>query len=354
LKSSLNVVDFDTDKTNIKQLFLSDENGDDFPWSDKFKTKHLEIDNNNKTNENEQTDLKPSNTHLENYKPYKMLNEILDNLIMINRIFPHSTKSSQKQKINKNGYNFLFILFGSNDSPLNKLIVENLIEFWKVFHLKHKFLVVYLNFDRSNKVLNEFPILPWYTIFSREHKVSLNFAIYLVFHLVYAFLNFKIKICENYGVKSVPKLLILDMRTGDLLNNNLRLGIIRYIHYFCNKQIETAKLEENKTQAEKKKSELIKENETFHFNFDFDMYDICTNGNGKSSRKKNNKTKTLDVEFLKELNENLIDLKTRKFINLNCNQNENGMNTFYLLYFCSNFTASNANIFENVIKFLQR
>lgn len=176
LKSSLNVVDFDTDKTNIKQQFLSDESGDDFPWSDKFKAKTLEP-NDIQPNETE-SDL---SMQLKNYKPYKLLSEVLDNLIMINRIFPHSTKSSQKlitktkqPPINKNGYKFLFMIFGSNDSPLNKPVIENLIEFWKTFHLKHKFLVVYLNFDRSDMILNEFPIIPWYTILSRELKVSLD------------------------------------------------------------------------------------------------------------------------------------------------------------------------------------
>ena len=118
------------------------------------------------------------------------------------------------------------------------------------------------------------------------------------------------------------------MLTGDLLNNNLRLGIIRFVHNFCNRQIETAKLKEKKPETK----ELIQENETFHFNFDFDMYDIYKNSKSKPSSKKkknSNKSKAFDIELLRELNQNLIDLETKKLFVVTYQH----VNTFYLILF---------------------
>ena len=145
----------------------------------------------------------------------------------------------------------------------------------------------------------------------------------------------------------MPKLIVLDMDTGAVLNDQLRLGIIEYIHEFCDKQVSLA--------------EPNKKNDDFNFIFDFDIDDFCmydkhANAEGKVKLKKRlpkdkKSKKRLDSDLLLQLRENRVKLSAKTSsneIHLTCAH----MKIYYLLYFCSDFTTSNTSLFENVIKFL--
>jgi hypothetical protein len=78
---------------------------------------------------------------------------------------------------------FVFLLFGSNEFKSNSTIVQSIIEFWKQFHKKHKFIVVYLEFnsrdDRSSsggenkKPLSTIDLssVDWFTVSKKDIKV---------------------------------------------------------------------------------------------------------------------------------------------------------------------------------------
>ena len=169
LDTQLKIIEFRTDKTNVKQAFLSDEKGEHFPWT------FNEIISQNETcskkaciksdeSKDEKSEL-AENESYENYH-YEFLEEILENLHPIDNNFDH--EEGQTINLNSNLYDYLFILFGSSESEINSIVVENLSKFWEKFHSKHKFIVVYINFDETS--LTAFP--PWYSILTQKMKVS--------------------------------------------------------------------------------------------------------------------------------------------------------------------------------------
>ncbi len=174
LNSNLKIVEFQADKSNIKQAFLADENGKNFPWSCEEKNlpklganikKSCIKSNETKPEIKVKIDDKINENKIINDE-YGFLEEVIDNLKSINK----HLLLDENQKLNLNKFNFLFILFGTCESEINQAILENLIEFWKRFNLKHKFIVAYLDYD--NACLNYFPSdVPWYTISKNDLKV---------------------------------------------------------------------------------------------------------------------------------------------------------------------------------------
>ena len=113
--------------------------------------------------------------------------------------------------------------------------------------------------------------------------------------------------------------------------------MLEYVHEFCTKQIELSdSLQQN--HALRKKD--------YEFTFDYDVYDLCTFLNNHSDKKV--KRKILNKDLLSQLDKNLI--KISKMSNAN---EENKSNSFYLVYFCSNFINSNENMFKSVVSFIQ-
>lgn len=84
----------------------------------------------------------------------------------------------------------------------------------------------------------------------------------------------------------------------------------------------------------------------------------CTKFTKMRKKAKNKKAirKRIDPKLVKELNSNLIDILTNnKFISppKDKKMSSQSEQSFYLLYFCSNFTATtNSTLFDNVLKFL--
>ena len=185
LDSSLKILDFRIDKSNIKQAFLDDENGDNFPWTNDVvkSTNEITITSSTKksiikaTESNSESDKKTSqnfsnesglNAEQINDIYFEFLEEILENLSPIN-------VEETQMTVNTYSHDFLFILFGSDESEINSIVIENLNEFWRKFHVKHKFIVVYLNFDSE-----PFKNMPyWFTVMKNNVKV-IFFALNLI------------------------------------------------------------------------------------------------------------------------------------------------------------------------------
>lgn len=133
--------------------------------------------------------------------------------------------------------------------------------------------------------------------------------------------------------------MIIDSDTGEMLNQSVKLTLLEYVHEFCNRQTEVAN-------AYKRRSLVQELND---LNFDFDVYDICKFvSENQSDRSSRVKRKTLDKELLEQLSNNLNEIS-----NVCSEKVENiSQNLFYLIYFCSNFTTSNENIFNNLKHFM--
>jgi hypothetical protein len=200
-------------------------------------------------------------------------------------------------------------------------------------------------------------------------------------------------IAQEYGISVIPKLLVFDLKTGELLNENLQSGLIEYVHEFCNKQYSSLvrsdeEIQEDESRTEQKcylnknnNADLCKKDNycsDLNFNLDFDIGDM-THYTASSQRNKSPKSKTKEItqlanvvdsssfkemrkkylteNLLKELNENLVDISNRekKAVPdwaLESIRSGEQISVYHLLYFCSNFTASKANMFNQVTKFL--
>ena len=174
LDSNLKIIDFRADKSNIKQAFLSDENGANFPWKNETLKSTNETTISLKKPIIKSTELSSESakkTNAECFDDYdrEFLNEIISNLSSIN-------EKNEQTVVNSNAFEFLFILFGSSQSEVNSIVIQNLAEFWQKFHLKHKFIVVYLNYD--DVPLENMPF--WYTILNTNMKVNILLNIKLI------------------------------------------------------------------------------------------------------------------------------------------------------------------------------
>jgi hypothetical protein len=202
-------------------------------------------------------------------------------------------------------------------------------------------------------------------------------------------------IAQEYGINVIPKLLVFDVKTGELLNENLQSGLIEYVHEFCNKQYSSLERNNEETHEEEfrktKQTCYSNSNDTgelykkdnfcfdLNFNLDFDIGDMThyrassdriqlpkskvkqvnnsTTNVIDSSPFKERKKKYLTESLLKELNENLVDISNREkkpvpdWLVESISGGEQ-INVYHLLYFCSNFTASKASMFNQVAKFL--
>ena len=132
--------------------------------------------------------------------------------------------------------------------------------------------------------------------------------------------------------------MIIDGDTGELMNQNVQLALIEYVHEFCNNKTE---ISNNKSLVRNTNTKTEKNNE-----FDYCMYNMCTFLENKNQRRLRHR-KILDLSLIDELKNNLIEISTNKKNNTSFLNNN-----FYLLYFCSNFTTSNENVFNRIGQFL--
>lgn len=189
------------------------------------------------------------------------------------------------------------------------------------------------------------------------------------------------KVCEHFDVNTIPKLLIVDITTGELLNLNVRNSLIEYVHEYCMKKRELINLKASKTKLNSSDSEQLQQNQqqhqnpssmgkNFNLNFDLDMYDIfddltvaaygpISNRTNYSMRTKarhnqqrRRRKRKLNKYLLGELIENLIHINNgQKYERKTANAETR---LYYLVYFCSNFTTSHTNsqLYDQIIEFL--
>lgn len=214
-KRNLKIIDFKTEKRNIKHEFLVDESAKNFPWFNNITQSDTITDTS--VNEND-SDISSINNGLNKCAKKKdtmvdqkhddssrsdpmlyplgqqVLNELFANLIDINTIKKttsneHNTSENNAIKQTANvinsrqvivetilkDNNFLFILVGSNDFSENALVVQSMLDFSKQFSNKHKFLNVYLEINKKNDhflVDVDFSGVNWFTVLKKEIKVN--------------------------------------------------------------------------------------------------------------------------------------------------------------------------------------
>jgi hypothetical protein len=201
----LNIIKTFTDEnnketaSNVKFQFLADPSGEHFPWTklkqqqqqqlNKQQQKMQEIESNIKQieihNETETVEpLENKENQIDNMEtiakllkkqdqtskiePLSILNELVANLIPFNYNLLSTNRLDLKNKIKKQieSSSFVYILFGTSKVKSNKSIIHALVEFWKQYHIKHKFEFVYLNFDNviDEAILNLINSTTWFTL----------------------------------------------------------------------------------------------------------------------------------------------------------------------------------------------
>jgi hypothetical protein len=179
LDSSLKVVNFQAEKTNIKHEFLGDKLGLNFPWlKPKLENpKNLPIDNGESTEEAEQTNEIESDV-IENSN-LNFLNEMIKNLAVIGQ----KQTTIDIRNVKKN-FNFLFMAFSSSTNVhVDRKIIESFVAFSQQFSVKHKIMFVYVSLkpnESQTKFVNHVMKsnnLEWYTINDLRQKVSKKLAV---------------------------------------------------------------------------------------------------------------------------------------------------------------------------------
>jgi hypothetical protein len=178
LDKNLKIIDFQADKTNIKFQILNEQNLESFLWFNAVNIadeKMNEIAETIKMIEERQKSPihKPNLTmstinHDETIildENQKLIDELFINLIPIESISNQNNSLTDLLDENK----FLFILFGSQKIEVNDLIINSWIRFWIKFHVKHKFVIVYLEPDHESNI--DFSQVEWFTIENMNLKV---------------------------------------------------------------------------------------------------------------------------------------------------------------------------------------
>lgn len=217
-KGQFKIVDFRCDKRNIKHDFLADPNGVSFPWFkaaastttpssniitsqngllfqqqeesmpvSKSKIRNIdEIFNQDETNTHQivivsDVDQTVTSSTSAMTAQKQILKEILDNLEptkVRDNLRVRSSSASDTAMLAQKDY--IFVLFGSRELKTNSAIVQSIVEFWRRFHKKHRFFVVYLEFNNSNSKIDpkstqlsvNLSSVEWFTISKIDVKVK--------------------------------------------------------------------------------------------------------------------------------------------------------------------------------------
>lgn len=142
-------MDYKIEYTNAKQAILADQTGSNFPWM----TSELS------SATSDLADM--SRKEKESFDSIE-LKESSDALRLIYKCAKQFTKGNKS--LSDMGSDFLFLVLGSNKTKLTFAFVSGLIEFWKEFHVKYKFEVLYFSLEDSidKSIANLVNNLPWF------------------------------------------------------------------------------------------------------------------------------------------------------------------------------------------------
>jgi hypothetical protein len=174
LDSSLKVVNFQAEKTNIKHDFLGDLLGLNFPWL-KPKLDYPKSTVIDDEESEEETDEQFNETLSKNSN-LNFLSEMLKSLVVIGK---ESNKLELDPRRARKSANFLFMAFSSSTNVLvDRKLVESFVAFSKEFTAKHKIMFVYVNL-KPNENQAKFVShavksndIEWFTINDLRMKVS--------------------------------------------------------------------------------------------------------------------------------------------------------------------------------------
>jgi hypothetical protein len=165
--------------------------------------------------------------------------------------------------------------------------------------------------------------------------------------------------------------LLVDVKTGELLNENIKYKLIEYAHDYCEKKRELVNMNKSKVNKLDQIEKNNNLNKNFSLNFDMDMYDLFDDfsstyysknfnskqiGSRNSSKRRcvqrrHSKRRRLNASLLSELIDNLIFIKTSSKYSMKRDEQKR---VYYLIYFCSNFTTScnTRQVYDQVVEFL--
>ena len=141
-------------------MILADESGKKFPWAtfepvlNNFDSYSLKDQAEASFNQRSDKAAKASTTEpIKKSKKTIVKQTIKESQInnsndMLNMIASNMTSFNPQLGISYVAYpdtNFLFLVIGSNESKFTYMFMQGLAEFWKKFHEKYKFQVVYLS-----------------------------------------------------------------------------------------------------------------------------------------------------------------------------------------------------------------
>jgi hypothetical protein len=182
LDKNFKIIDFQADKTNIRFQILNEQNLDSFLWfnainvADEKMNEIAEtikiLEERQKTPEENQPNLSISTI---NHNETVLLDEnqkLIDDLFL--NLKPIEINSSQSNSLKDilEENKFLFILFGAEKKEVNDLVINSWIRFWIKFHMKHKFVIVYIGPDHESNI--DFSQVEWFTIENKDLKVCIS------------------------------------------------------------------------------------------------------------------------------------------------------------------------------------
>jgi hypothetical protein len=247
LDANLKVINFQAEKTNVKHDFLADTEGINFPWlKPKVESSRAAMD---ESSDDEHVPLGECNAAEESSNSnLRFLNETIKKLSPIVRSESATGGRFLDPRKLRKSVNFVFMAFSSSTNvQLDVKLVESFVDFSKRFSAKHKFIFAYINVkphESQSKylsgVLNSND-LDWYTIHDLRYQVCIMEIYDCSIHNLYL-INFifvlisKKRVCKFYQVTMVPKLVVIDIRTGRVMNSRLKQCIVEFSHEFCEKR----------------------------------------------------------------------------------------------------------------------
>lgn len=195
LEPNLKIVDFRSSKHNVKHDLLADPKGVNFPWlkphqSTPTTTTALPVNKRQIESVSEifeEDDLLPDDDDDDDNDKgqEKSFSTMLSPIVkeMLDNLEPTSERARLRSlAIDPDELladkEFIFILFGSCELKSNGTIVQSIIEFWRKFHKKHRFFVIYIEFNpqhendsRPSLLSVDLNNVDWFSISKTDVKV---------------------------------------------------------------------------------------------------------------------------------------------------------------------------------------
>ena len=216
--------------------------------------------------------------------------------------------------------NFLFFLVGSDDTLH---MIESWSRFWLRFNVKHKFVMAYVH--ATSKASSRVPTfessssssssVKWFTIGERAVKDEFLARFFC-------------------ALDRPPKLVVIDTHSGLVINDEFKSSFDKFFDQLCADQM---RLGARSSKHNSKHDDHHQQEQQ------------------QQQQQQQPRRRRLNGDLLAQLNESLIDLscgKKLKSSTLKNDEKEHSHKSFFMLYFCSDFTMRNEGLLESAMDFL--